>query len=154
MEVNASLSVLSCIRSSVQFCPLTVSPGWFCDEHFHTQVPATRGCGPHFCDIITGRWGHPYSQGTETPCQTWARTDLPHRDQDLERDLLIKNHSSFLCFYASSCLYLNHTLNTRRVHCVIYKTWHILTLWLLLLKLPSSPTAPYCNYRSYLNITY
>lgn len=83
------------VTSIAFFCP-TVSPGRFGDEHFHSQVPATRGRGPHLRDIVSGRRGDADSQGTATPCQTRARTDLPHGDQDIERDLL--SHRKMLTF--------------------------------------------------------
>ena len=102
--------------------PLTAGPGRFGDEHFHTQVSTTWGRGPHLGDIITGRRGDPNSQGTATPGQTRARTDLPHGDQDLERDAP-SHHKPlttffFLWFYVTSsisCLHRSHsTLNTQK----------------------------------------
>lgn len=92
-----------------------VGPGWFSDEHFHTQVPASWGCWPYLSDIITGRWRDPNSQGTTTPSQTWACTDLPHWDQDLRGDPLSHHETShlslFLCRATSfiSYLHLNHS---------------------------------------------
>lgn len=66
-----SLHLCSVTRQVINVpVPLTVGPGWFGDEHVHTQVPATGGCGPHHCDIITGRRGDPDSQGAPAPCQT------------------------------------------------------------------------------------
>lgn len=98
----------------------TVGPGWFSDEHFYTQVPNTWGRGPHLSDIITGRRGDSNSQGAASPGQTRARTDLPLRDQDLERDPLSHHKPlTLLCFYATSCiscLHSNHsTPNTQSV---------------------------------------
>lgn len=73
-----------------------VSTRWLSDEHFHAQVPATRRCGPHLCDIITGHRGDPDGQSTTAPGQTWPCTDLPHRDKDLVA--LTRNAFPILCY--------------------------------------------------------
>lgn len=85
---------------------LTAGTGWLRDEHLHAQVSATGGRGPHLSDVISGCRGDPHSQGTATPGQTRARTDLPHGDQDLKGGgCTFSSQTShllvFLCYFLS-----------------------------------------------------
>lgn len=72
-------------------------------------MPTTRRCGPHLCDIITGRRGDLDGQGTTAPGQTWPCTDLPHRDKDLVA--LTRNAFPILCY----SLYFLHNFKHQEV---------------------------------------
>lgn len=88
----------------------TVGPRRFRHEHVHAQVPATRGRRPHFCDVIAGCRGDADGQGATTAGQTRARTDLPHRDQDIEREPTSKSQDALFCVSNAAlptfCLYV------------------------------------------------
>lgn len=107
-----------CHNALSHILTLAVGARWFGHEHFHAQVPAARRRGPHLSDIIAGHRGDPDSHGAATPGQTRARTDLPHRDQDLKSPLCVCRTPDVLCSRATSwtsCLHFNHsTLNAQQ----------------------------------------